>query len=213
MAEQEGVIKYCLNFKPEGAECSSHDLFLLNECRSILKSRHLIGQDPERYDSYSYGNISIRCSERHGFVISGTQTGKQNVLSGDHIAYVSEIDAPANTLSAIGNIEPSSEAMTHGVLYQVSDEINAVIHVHSPDIWRNCDALGLPATERDIPYGTPQMANAVTGISLSLLKSNCLPIIFAMKGHEDGIVSVGQTLGDCTDLILHYLHRSQDLES
>ena len=108
--------------------------------------------------------------------------------------------------------KPSSESMTHGVAYQTLDTAMAVIHVHSPDIWRNSDKLGLAATSADIPYGTPEMARAVrqlvleehqkTGCSSQL---NGQAIVFVMKGHEDGVVAVGASLALCTQSLLDCL--------
>lgn len=63
--------------------------------------------------------------------------------------------------------------------------------MHSPEIWRHTEALGLPHTSVDIPYGTVEMAMAVE----QLFQSGDLQrtSLFTLLGHEDGVVSFGNT--------------------
>ena len=212
--EQEGVIKYCLVFQAETFPIAPFLLTQINNCRSKSKQLQLIGQEPHRYDGYGYGNISIRlCENSSEFLISGTQTGACEILSATDIACVTEIDTKQNTLCAKGETEPSSEAMTHGVLYQLSSNINAVVHVHSPDIWSCSDAIGLANTAQDIPYGTPEMAAAVTNLAASLLSAHGFPFVFVMKGHEDGVVVAGETMQQCTNLLLELLERAKAVDT
>lgn len=210
--EQEGVIKYSLAFQAETLSIEPSLLTQLNTCRSQLKQRHLIGQDTHRYEGYGYGNISIRPSGNSSeFLISGTQTGMQEVLSVSDIACVTEIDIKQNSLCAKGGIEPSSESMTHGVLYQLDSNINAVVHVHSPEIWSCSDALNLAYTAQNIPYGTPEMAAAVMNLARTLLSTQGLPFIFVMNGHEDGVVVAGESMQQCTFMILDILEKAKAL--
>jgi ribulose-5-phosphate 4-epimerase/fuculose-1-phosphate aldolase len=99
--------------------------------------------------------------------------------------------------------------MTHGVLYQQSAQIKAVVHVHSPEIWASADVLNLASTAKEIPYGTPEMAYAVQQLSSELMLGKpYLPILFVMKGHEDGVVAAGASLAQCTNLLLKTLKHS-----
>jgi len=212
--EQEGVIKYSLVFQAETLPIAPHLLAQLNTGRGTCKQLHLIGQETHRYDGFGYGNISIRsASSNSEFLISGTQTGVLEALLDTDIACVTQIDTKQNTLCAKGRTEPSSEAMTHGVLYQLSSNINAIVHVHSPEIWSFSDALTLANTAHDIPYGTPEMATAVSSLASSLLAIQGLPFGFVMKGHEDGVVVAGETMQQCTDLLLTLLENAKALEA
>lgn len=216
--EKEGVIKYQLQFHEQVLTDdllntkqtilkTLDDLVTgLNSCRSLLKAKALIGQDPLRYGGDGFGNISIRVDGLK-FLISGSQTGHLDCLTARDLALVESFNIQQNQLTASGLTKPSSESMTHGVCFQAFTDIGAVVHVHSPEIWEAVDALALPFTDQSIPYGTPQMAQAVT----ELLKSHhqvCKPTIFAMKGHEDGIVAVGQCLESCTSSLLDCLNQS-----
>lgn len=211
--EQEGVIKYSLKFRQRALKLSHEKLAKLNSCRTRLMASGLLGQDDKRYEGYGFGNISIRHTiESAEFYITGSQTGSIAELESENIALVTQVDSEQNSLWAAGQAKPSSEAMTHGVLYQVSKNIQAVVHVHSPDIWRDYKQLNLASTSADIPYGTPAMAMAVTQLAAPLfrnLNQNILSedewaVVFVMKGHEDGVVAAGTSLEQCTKSLLDY---------
>jgi len=211
MIEQEGVIKYTLDFQRQAVSASHKVLREMNACRSMMIDNGLLGQDTSRYGGYGFGNISCRSAEPAStFLITGSQTGHIKSLSNTSLSCITDINIEQNTLRAYGEIEPSSESMTHGVLYQQSDQIQAVVHVHSPDIWRNAEALNIASTAKEIPYGTPEMACAVQQLSSELMLGKApLPILFVMKGHEDGIVAAGSSLAQCTHILLDTLQRSK----
>jgi len=211
MVEQEGVIKYSLDFQHKTIRANTKALRDINTCRSVMIGKGLLGQDDSRYGGYGFGNISIRVTKSNNtFLITGSQTGHKHSLSNKCLSCITHIDVEQNSLCAHGVLKPSSESMTHGVLYQQSDQIQAVVHVHSPDIWRHAEALNLASTPKEIPYGTPEMAYAVQQLSSELMLGQvALPILFVMKGHEDGIVAAGTSLVQCTNILLDALQRSK----
>ena len=189
MTESEGVIQYSLDFTPGPLppDCDPATLFdWFRHCRD----QQLIGQDGDRYDGYAYGNISLRMSR--GFVISGTQTGGKRTLHTGDLAWVLHVDGAKNQLRATGPTKPSSEAMTHGEVYQTLPQINAVIHVHAPRLWQSAERLGLPTTDPAARYGTPAMAAAVR----QLLTAHPTGGVIAMGGHEDGIIAYGTDMDE-----------------
>ena len=215
--EQEGVIKYQLQFQKQvlsenffkrysSSKTSTELLGELNSARRVLKNKGLMGQDPSRYGGDGFGNISTRVHDLT-FLVSGSQTGHLDVLSIQDLALVDHFDIYLNRLTAYGLTQPSSESMTHGVCYQADASLKVVIHVHSPDIWQVSDALNLPFTEQSIPYGTPQMAQAVTEL-LKVHYHAGQVTLFAMKGHQDGIVVVGGSMESCTSSLLDCLDQS-----
>jgi len=211
--EQEGVIKYSLDFQKHKINVQINTLEKINSCRTTMINHGLLGQVEGRYDGYGFGNISIRSSEVGSlFLVTGSQTGHEQILSGAHLSRITHIDIERNALTAQGEIEPSSESMTHGVLYQQSEQIKAVVHVHAPDIWHCADALNLASTAEDIPYGTPEMALAVQQLSSRLMQSEkTWPILFVMKGHEDGVIAAGASLEQCTKALLDTLALSKKI--
>ncbi|MEX1020220.1 MAG: class II aldolase/adducin family protein [Litorilinea sp.] len=212
---QEGVIKFHLDYTPS-APLDASLLGDLMDWREILFTRQLIGQDPARYAGYGFGNISLRLptamatlagtpgpdrpTDQPIFAISGTQTGHLSPLTVEYYAVVIACYPTQNRIVARGPIRPSSESMTHGILYALDANIGAVMHAHSPEIWQAAPALRLPTTAATVPYGTPAMAQEVVRL---FAETDCgARGIFSMGGHEDGIVSFGPTLADAGRVLL-----------
>jgi hypothetical protein len=204
MTMQEGVVQFKLTFLPADPLPASM-LGNLNAWRQILYRLGLIGQDPHRYGGLGFGNVSIRLESgnANSFIISCTQTGGMERLSPAHYTSVKTFDPANNSVVAEGVARPSSESLTHGSIYQQDRTICAVIHVHSPEIWTQANTIGIPVTRRDIHYGTPEMAEEVCRLFLntpvSVLK------IFAMGGHEDGIVAFGDSMEQAGLTLMRYL--------
>jgi len=211
--QEEGVIKFNLVFK-DAAAVSADTLTELKRWRNTLWQQALIGQDPSRYEGYGFGNVSQRIGDfnaprgKRSFIISGTQTGHLPELDNSHYAHVKTYDAASNAVSAEGPIKPSSESLTHGMIYDLDNVIRVVLHVHSPDIWLNADSLDIPITDTAIPYGTPMMAEEVQRLF------NATDVrekkIFSMGGHEDGVVSFGTTAEEAGDILLRALDTSRN---
>ena len=202
MTESEGVIKYRLAYRPGPLPPAGglDDLFRwFRRCHE----RGLIGRNPGRYEGLAFGNISCRAAS--GFIISGTQTGGSESLGPDDLAWVEAFDVDRNRLVASGPSRPSSEAMTHGQIYRALPGVTAVIHVHSPAIWRNARSLGLPLTDPSAAYGTPQMAAEV--IRLLTASQPRTAGLFVMGGHEDGVVGYGSEMDDAGELLMETLGR------
>jgi hypothetical protein len=212
MATTEGVIKFQMDYTaapalPEAA------LRELNAWRKMMYLTELIGQTPSRYGGYGFGNISCRvdypCSTgQPPFAITGTQTGGAPDLTPEDYVVVTACYPASNRLLAEGPVKPSSESLTHGTLYALDDTIRWVMHAHSPHIWRNHAALGLPMT-RDVAYGTPEMAEEVARLFRE--SDMAQKKIFGMAGHEDGIVTFGATAEEAGFALLGYLARAFQL--
>ncbi|MFQ6100925.1 MAG: class II aldolase/adducin family protein [Anaerolineae bacterium] len=211
MSQQEGVIRFQLEFTP-APPMLLDSLREINAWRKILHLTQLIGQAPDRYCGFGYGNISQRLGpfdapeHQRRFVVSGTQTGRLADLTEEHYATVLECYPDQNLVVAEGPIRPSSESLTHGTLYALDDSLRCAIHAHSPHIWRSAQALGIPITHEDVTYGTPEMAEEVRRLFQETSVRDRL--IFAMGGHEDGVVSFGRTAEEAGTVLLRYLARA-----
>ena len=207
----EGVIRFDLEFTAAAA-LTVPGLDELNAWRRILRQLGLIGQDPDRYGGYGFGNISRRlppydAPENHRpFVITGSQTGHLTELSAAGISTVSAYDAGRNRVVATGPIKPSSESLTHGYVYNLNNDIRVILHVHSPVIWRCAAVLNLPATGEHVPYGTPAMAQEVE--RLFGAADHIEAGVFVMGGHEDGVIAFGHTVDEAGCVLLRALAHS-----
>jgi len=191
----EGISKFRLQFS---LTSGIPDLSDMIAWRRIMYLMGLIGQNPNRYSGLGYGNISRRFissefpEDRKAFIISGSQTGHLPELSEEHYTLVTECCPEENYVAAQGPIRPSSESLTHGAVYIQDSAISAVIHAHSPEIWQNARKLNIPITSENAAYGTPEMAADIRRLfSDTSVKEKG---IFAMGGHEDGVVSFGKSL-------------------
>jgi len=200
---REGVIKFDLAFRPGPAPAAAM-LSELEAWRRILRRLGLLGQDPARYDGLGFGNLSCRAMTvplRNDFIISGTQTGGLERLTPAHYVAVTACDPLRNRIEASGSIHPSSEALSHGVLYQADARIDWVMHLHSPEIFAARTRLGLPVTAPEAPYGSPAMATEIG----RLCSVAGWPGLLVMGGHEDGILAFGATAAETGALVVRTL--------
>lgn len=208
----EGVIKFDLHYTVDGP-VPAGELAELDSWRSQLWELRLIGQDPTRYGGYGYGNVSQRSGPvaappgERSFIISGTQTGGLPALDNRHYTRVLRYATGSNRIEARGPVRPSSESLTHATIYDQDARIHAVLHVHSPCIWHATGWLGIPVTSAEVAYGTPAMAAEVQ----RLFRTTAVRAqrIFAMGGHQDGIVAFGASLAEAGDTLLTTLRRAQ----
>jgi ribulose-5-phosphate 4-epimerase/fuculose-1-phosphate aldolase len=213
MAEVEGVTKFDLVFTPS-APLPTAILRALNAWREILWRSRLIGNDPARYGGAGFGNVSRRLANgsdrrRLGFAITGTQTGALARLDASHYAIVTACDPARNRIAAEGPVAPSSESLTHGMLYRIDPSIGFIFHVHSPDIWRARVVLKLPTTAADVPYGTQAMAAEMRRLKRSgaLMRRR----IVVMAGHEDGVIAFGRSADQAGVVLLRMLARALEI--
>lgn len=180
----------------------------LNAWRTRLFDRGVIGQNPSRYDGLGFGNVSCRLQSDtfpDAFLISGTQTGHWRELPFEQYCEVLQCNVAGNTLRARGPVPPSSEALTHHMVYHSLPAARFVLHVHAPALWQQAQRLGLPQTPADVGYGTPAMAEAVA----ALIASNAGNVV-AMAGHEDGILAWGESIESLGQDVLSWLCRAEN---
>ena len=196
MTIDEGYIKHTSDWTP-GPPPDPAATETLSRWRRRLHAARLIGFYADL--KIGYGNISIRCRNSTQFVISGSQTGFHAETDGRHYALVTKYDIGANRVSSIGPVRASSEALTHAALYELSDDINAVVHVHSTSLWTKLKHR-IPTTSKSVAYGTPEMAHEFQRLYQESEFSDYR--IAVMAGHEDGLVCVGETLEETAQRVL-----------
>ncbi len=197
--EQEGVIKYQLTHSHQSLPLDN-SVTEINAWRTLMYRLQLIGQEEHRYGGYGFGNISQRLDNSEKFIISGTQTGSLPVLNNDNYCLITAAMPNLNQIHAAGVCKPSSEALTHASVYLQDKNIQGIIHVHCPEIWRNTLKLTLPHTTKTVAYGTPEMAEAVS--QLFGLEKWQQGTIFSMLGHEDGVIAFGESLQHAANALI-----------
>ena len=182
----DGVIKYHVQHRnsktPDFAQYTE-----LEALRSRLFSLGLIGETP---DGIGYGNLSFRNKGERSFTITATQTGKQSKLNPAEYIRITDYDFDTFTVFSEGEFKPSSEALSHAMIYEVHPDIQAVIHIHARPLWQMMIDTHTLATTAE--YGTADMVHEIANLyqSCDPFKHNA----FVMKGHEDGIITFGKTI-------------------
>lgn len=210
----EGVIKFSAEHRHEALDARRYgDLVCqLIAWREILGLTGLVSRDPALYGGFGYGNVSVRTGapaaprRRRPFLITGTQTSGKRCMSLSDFCLVHGCDPERNQVQSTGETLPSSESMTHGAVYALGSHIRWVFHAHSAVLWTRAKELRLPTTDPQVAYGTPAMAREVERLYRSSNLSERR--IFAMGGHEDGIVVFGKSADEAGQVLLSHLARA-----
>ncbi len=190
----EGYVKYDCQWQhsapPEGIE-------ELISVRNALYAMGLIGKyEPS---GIGFGNVSMRHPDGRRFFISGTSTGGIEIAEAIHFCTVDAWDIHRNSLVCEGPVAASSESLTHAMLYDCAPGIQAILHVHHLAFWEKL-LESAPCTSAEVAYGTPEMALEMKRL---LEETGYEPVqIFAMKGHDEGILVYGRSLPEAIEKIV-----------
>ena len=201
MTDERGYIKFNCDWI-KGEPLPEESIKELNFWRKKMLDLGLIGM----YDNgIGFGNISVRIPGTSMFIITGSATGGEANLTSEHYVKVTEVNHGKNSLVCIGPIKASSESMTHAAVYDSDPSCNAVIHIHNLAMWERLIGK-IPTTSKEAAYGTPEMAEEV----MRLFRETDVKVkkIFAMGGHEEGIISFGKYLEEAGEIMIGYYNQS-----
>lgn len=209
MGEQEGVIKFELDHsdEPLPAELAER-LGPLLGWRRVMFDLGMVGHDEIRYGGLGYGNVSVRADAHGSFLVSGSQTSGIKEPKPRDFAWVESFDSEAARIVSRGQVRPSSESMTHAILYKMSPNVRCVLHAHDRMIWDVAFDLGLAITPAEIEYGTTEMVSAVQAIARRLGDVG----VFSMAGHRDGIVAYGRNEDEAGKRLVAARARAYEME-
>lgn len=199
---KEGYIKFSCEWIKDNP-ISVNQLKKINKWRDKMYHLGLIGC----YDNgIGFGNISVRLNELNHFIITGSATGRFKSLNEEHYTKVTNFNLKLNSLICRGPIKASSESLTHAVIYQSDQNINAIIHVHNLSLWEKL-LDKVPTTSKNAEYGTPEMAEEM--VKLFEHENTKDKKIIVMGGHQEGVISFGKDLNQAGGIILNYFRNSE----
>lgn len=207
MAETEGTIKFAYELLAPTDPVADDELMRpLFAWRTLLRRLEILGQHPDRYEGFGFGNLSARDPHLlNEFVISASQTSGLDAFDDEHMVRITNCNLDRFWADAVGNYPPSSETITHAMVYAADPRVKWVFHCHSPEIWNRVKDLALPCTAPEVDYGSPAMVQAVAKL-LEIHQSR--PIVFATMGHVDGVFACGGTARDTGGLLVSYLAKA-----
>ncbi len=207
MTEQEGVIRFAYDLRnPDGAATEESLRDTLAAWRTIFRRLGILGQEPGRYGGFGFGNLSVRDPEHPDeFVITASQTSGQKRFKDSDLVRITGCNLERFWVDAVGRKPPSSETLTHAMVYAADHRVQWVFHVHSPEIWARAEQLAIPCTAQEVAYGSTDMVRAVAEL---LQKHQSRPLLFATLGHEDGVFACGPTARDAGGLVVSYLAKA-----
>ncbi len=194
----DGVVKYSIEHHSKNAP----EFFGFSELEALRSRLFALGLIGEK-NGIGYGNLSMRSNKPKTFFITATQTGVQSALSQEHYAYIRDYDFSTFKVFSQGTHKPSSEALSHAMIYEANPAITVVIHIHSSILWNFMKTKHYLATTAK--YGTIAMVNEI-----AILYENRDPFTnnaFVMRGHEEGIIIFGRSVQEA-ELTLYRIMRN-----
>jgi hypothetical protein len=198
----EGFVKFNCHWNQSGPVISDEQFEIINSWREILYNMDLIGA----YENgVGFGNISMRLNHGHQFIITGSATGEIPELEPGHYVKVNSFNIDDNAVQCVGPLKASSESLTHAAIYLADSGVNAVVHVHSLDLWNEI-LYKVPTTNPGMDYGT-------VGLAKDILRLFDDPVIYekriiAMAGDRAGILTFGHDMDEAVNVLMGYLKGS-----
>jgi ribulose-5-phosphate 4-epimerase/fuculose-1-phosphate aldolase len=197
----EGFVKFNCHWSQSGPVISDEKYEIINSWREILYNMDLICA----YENgVGFGNISMRIRGGHQFIITGSATGEIPELEPGHYVKVLSFNIEDNAVQCIGPLKASSESLTHAAIYQADPGANAVVHVHSFELWNEL-MNKVPTTNPGHEYGT-------TGLAKDILKLFNEPDVYekriiVMAGDQAGILTFGNDMDEAVNVLMEYLKK------
>ncbi len=157
---------------------------------------HRMGLLPAEAGGHA-GNLSFRNSK--GFVITSGGVNKGR-LTPRNFVQVLACNMDTKHVEVEGELEPSSEAMAHYLIYRERADVNAIVHVHDKIVMEHANKLDLRSTKKVHPYGTVELANEI-GKALGHER------YIVVKGH--GVISLGKSVWEAGKRVLA-VHQSAE---
>jgi L-ribulose-5-phosphate 4-epimerase len=197
----EGFVKFNCHWNQSGPVISDEQYEIINSWRDILYNMDLIGA----YENgVGFGNISMRISKSHQFIITGSATGEIPELEPGHYVKVNSFNIDDNAVQCVGPLKASSESLTHAAIYSADQGTNAVVHVHSLELWNQL-IHKVPTTNPGMDYGTAGLAKDI----LRLFRDPAIyeKRIIIMAGDRAGILTFGQDMDEAVNVLMEFLKK------
>lgn len=193
------IVKFNCYWNQTGPVISDEQYEIINFWREVLYNMDLIGAHE---DGIGFGNISMRIMGKNRFIITGSTTGEIPELERGHYVKVNAFNINDNAVQCEGPLKASSESLTHAAIYMSDQDVNAVVHVHSQELWNNYIHI-LPTTNPSLDYGTVGLAKDICRL---FSESDVIEKrIIIMAGDRAGILTFGNDIDEAVNVLMNYL--------
>ena len=165
-----------------------------NAYRRKLLDLRLVGVDP---NGIGFGDLSVRDGTTGSFYITRSATGGVHELTPADCAKVVACNFEKNRVRYQGSVIPSSESLTHAVVYESDATVGAVIH--DLKLWEALLNQALTASKA-ADYGTPDLAYEIMRLFKHAKAQSSKVVVLA--GHESGIVTFGKDLEEALTVLM-----------
>jgi L-ribulose-5-phosphate 4-epimerase len=199
----EGVVKFNCHWSQSGPVITDDQFEIINYWREILYNMDLIGA----YENgVGFGNVSMRIPGSNQFIITGSSTGEIPDLESGHYVKVTSFNINDNAVQCVGPLKASSESLTHAAIYSADPGANAVIHVHSMDLWNEL-IYQIPTTDPSMDYGTIGLAKDILRLfgESDVIEKR----IIIMAGDRAGILTFGNDMDEAVNILIQYIRRKE----
>lgn len=193
----DGIIKFSYEFISNRIP-QTKKIEQLNKIRQKFWELKLIGVDE---NGISYGNISQRLTN-NAFLITASQVGIEKTLTAEDYVIIRKADVDLNRVWVEGRKLPSSESLTHYVVYKSNPVINFVIHFHHKKLWEKLFEI-VTTTKFNLGCGTKELAQSIFEIISKSENQYCGLIVIG--GHRDGLIAYSSRANGLIELVFPYL--------
>ena len=195
----QGFVKFNCHWDQSGPMINDETYSILNYWREVLFNMDLIGA----YENgVGFGNLSMRDGSTNRFFITGSATGEIPFLEPTHYVLVEGCNFKDNAVKCSGPLKASSESLTHGAIYQADPGTNAIIHVHSLDLWETLRDIE-PTTRPEYEYGSAGLAMDIFRLfrETEVIQKR----IIVMAGDNSGIITFGHDMDEAINILMSYI--------
>jgi len=219
MASSAGTIQFAYELADpnESSPLDPNLVAGLTAWRLILRRSLLIGQQPQRYQGLSYGNLSARPAHSKqdggGFIITASQSSGAEHLQTQDLVAITHYNLSRLWVDAQGFQPPSADTLVHAMIYASDPRINWVFHVRSEQIWQQTEALGIPAIQAPNDDNT----SLATQVAELLQINQSRPLVFTNQTNADKngnqVFAVAANSRDAGGLLMAYYAKALELSA
>jgi ribulose-5-phosphate 4-epimerase/fuculose-1-phosphate aldolase len=149
----------------------------------------------------------MRIKGGNQFIITGSATGEIPELEPGHYVKVNSFNIDDNAVQCVGPLKASSESLTHAAIYSADPGANAVVHVHSIDLWNEL-IYNVPTTNPAMDYGTIGLAQDIFRL---FSESDVIEKrIIVMAGDRAGLLTFGNDVDEAVNVLMQYLRKDNN---